>query len=254
MRIDLNADAGESFGAWSMGDDQSLLSAVTSLNLACGFHAGDPSVIRSTIRLAARAGVRIGAHPGYPDLQGFGRRAMGIAPDEVEDLVLYQVAAVQGIARAENAHFAHVKPHGALYNEAARDRALALAIARGVAAADSGLMLIGLAGSRLLEAGREVGLAVLAEAFADRAYLRDGSLAPRNTPGAVIHEPEIVAQRAVSIALEGRVRSMDGRADVIVRADTLCIHGDTPGAAALARTVRSALEAAGVRVAAPERT
>jgi UPF0271 protein len=252
MRIDLNADAAESYGAWVLGDDTALLSQVTSINVACGFHAGDPSVIRQTIRLAAKAGVRVGAHPGYPDLQGFGRRSMALAPGEIEDLVLYQVAALLGIARAEGVRLAHVKPHGALYNQAASDATRARAVARAVASLEPRLMLVGLAGSELMEAGAGAGLRVLAEAFADRAYLPDGSLAPRHLTGAVIQDPGLVAERALGIARDGRVRSLDGDSDVAVRADTLCIHGDTPGAADLARAVRAALESAGVRVVAPD--
>ena len=251
MRVDLNADAGESFGAWALGDDAALLESVTSVNVACGFHAGDPSIIRRTIRLAARAGVRVGAHPGYPDLQGFGRRTMALGPGEVEDIVLYQVSAVLGMARAEGVRLAHVKPHGALYNQAARDPALAAAIARAVVSLESGLMLVALAGSALLQAGVDAGLPVAAEAFADRAYFADGTLAPRHLGGAVIRDVDVVAARAVTIVREGRVRTLDGEADVSVRADTLCIHGDTPGAATLARVIRTALEAAGVLVSAP---
>ena len=176
---------------------------------------------------------------------------MSLAPRDVEDLVLYQVAALLGVARAEGARVAHVKPHGALYNQAARDRALAGAIADAVGKLDARLVLIGLAGSAILDAGRQRGLQVEAEAFADRAYLPDGSLAPRNRDGAVIQDPDAVAARAVRIARDGRVTSIDGGSDVALRADTLCVHGDTPGAAALARTIRAALEAAGVRVAAP---
>jgi UPF0271 protein len=251
MRVDLNADAGESFGTWALGDDAALLSSVTSVNVACGFHAGDPSVIRRTVRLAADAGVRVGAHPGYPDLQGFGRRAMVMTPSEVEDVVLYQVAALLGIARAAGVDLAHVKPHGALYNQAAGDQRLASAIARAAASLHTPLMLVGLAGSALIQAGIDAGLRVVAEAFADRAYLADGSLAPRHMEGAIIHDPALVAGRAVRIVRDGCVQSLDGKALVPVRADTLCIHGDTPGAPSLARAVRAALEAAGVRVTPP---
>jgi UPF0271 protein len=251
MRVDLNTDAGESFGAWALGDDVALLTHVTSVNVACGFHAGDPSVIRRTIRLAADAGLRIGAHPGYPDLQGFGRRAMALTPREVEDVVLYQVAALLGIARAEGVRLAHVKPHGALYNRAATDPDLASAIARAVASLDPRLVLVGLAGSSLMKAAAEAGLPGAAEAFADRAYLADGSLAPRHLPGAVIHDVDLVARRAIAIVRDGHVPSLESDSDVPVRADTLCIHSDTPRAAELARSVRAALEGAGVRVVAP---
>jgi UPF0271 protein len=251
MRIDLNADAGESFGVWSMGDDHVLFEQITSVNIACGLHAGDPSVMRETVRRAADADLRVGAHPGYPDLQGFGRRSMGLTPREVEDLVLFQVAALAGVARAEGVRVAHVKAHGALYNQAARDRVVASAIARAVGRLDADLVFVGLAGSAMLDAAREVGLRVEAEAFADRAYLPDGSLAPRSQAGSVIHDPSIVAARAVRIVRDRCVTCLDGRSDITVHADTLCIHGDTPGASALAARIREALEAAGVRVAAP---
>jgi len=251
MQIDLNADAGESFGVWSMGDDSALFEQITSVNVACGFHAGDPSVMRETVRRAADAGLRIGAHPGYPDLQGFGRRSMGLSPREIEDMVLFQVAALAGVARAEGVRVAHVKAHGALYNQAARDRVVASAIARAVGRLDAGLVFVGLAGSAMLDAAREVGLQVEAEAFADRAYLPDGSLAPRSQAGSVIHDPAVVAARAVRIVRDRSVTCLDQRSDVTVHADTLCLHGDTPGASALAARIREALEAAGVRVAAP---
>jgi UPF0271 protein len=251
MRVDLNADAGESFGTWAIGDDAALLPYVTSVNVACGFHAGDPSVIRRTIRLAAEVGVRVGAHPGYPDLQGFGRRSMALTPSEAEDVVLYQVAALLGIAHAEGVDLAHVKPHGALYNQAAGDQRLASAIARATASLQPRLILVGLAGSALIQAGIDAGLRVVAEAFADRAYLADGSLAPRHMEGAILHDPTLVGARAVGIVREGCVPSLDGKALVPVRADTLCIHGDTPGAPSLARAVRAALEAAGIRVTPP---
>ncbi len=253
MRIDLNADAGESFGAWSMGYDTALFPHVTSVNIACGFHAGDPSVLRRTIRMAAAAGLRVGAHPGLPDLQGFGRRSMGLTPSEVEDVVLYQVAAVAGIARAEGVRIAHVKPHGALYNQAVGDPSIADAIARAVAKADPMLVLVGLAGSALVDAARRAGLQGEAEAFADRAYLADGSLVPRGLEGAVIDDLATVAARAVGIVRDRCVSTLNGAAELDLRADTLCIHGDTPGASGLARAVRMALEAAGVRVAAPQR-
>ena len=231
MRVDLNADAGESFGAWALGDDAALFSHVTSVNVG--------------------RGVRIGAHPGYPDLQGFGRRAMALTSGEVEDLVLYQVAALLGMAAAEGVRLAHVKPHGALYNQGATDPALASAIARAVASLDPRLVLVGPAGSALIQAATDAGLPTAAEAFADRAYLSDGSLAPRHLAGALIHDVDIVARRAIRIVRDGRVPTLDADRDVPVRADTLCIHGDTPGAPELARTVRAALEGAGVRVAAP---
>lgn len=247
MQIDLNADLGESFGAWRMGDDGALMASITSANVACGFHAGDPGVMRRTIRLAREHGVAVGAHPGYPDLAGFGRREMQMATGEVEDLVLYQVAAVAGVAAAEGVRLQHVKPHGALYNQACRDRALADAIARAVAAFDSSLILLGLPESELLHAGEHAGLRVAAEVFADRAYEPDGSLTPRRKAGAVIHDREAVVQRAVRMAREKSVVATDGSI-VPLTADTICLHGDTPGAGELARLVRDGLEAAGVTV------
>ncbi len=246
--IDLNADVGESFGAWSMGADELLLSFVTSVNVACGFHAGDPLVIDRTVALAVKAGVAVGAHPGYWDLRGFGRRALSADPAEIEADVLYQVGAAQAFARAHGVPLAHVKPHGALYNQAVADEALARAIARGIARAGSGLRFVGLATSVTMRRAAEAAqLSFVAEAFADRAYRPDGTLAPRGTPGAVIVEPERAAAQAVGIARDGSVVATDG-SRVALRADTLCLHGDTPGAVAIARAVRRGLEAAGVAV------
>jgi UPF0271 protein len=250
VRIDLNADVGESFGAWSLGEDEALIPHVTSVNVACGAHAGDPRTIDRTIALAVEHGVAVGAHPGYPDLAGFGRRPMDLAPDEIEASVLYQLAAVAGFARAHGTALRHVKAHGALYNRAARDEAAAAAIARAVQRFDPSLALVGLAGSALLAAGRDAGLAVLAEAFTDRAYEPDGSLRGRQHPDALLADPLDTARQAVRIACEGRVTAIDGR-DIEVRADTLCVHGDAPGAAARAAAVRAALLAAGVEVVAP---
>lgn len=245
--MDLNADLGESFGAWTMGDDAALMPVVTSANIACGFHAGDPGVMRRTVALAVQHGVAVGAHPGFPDLVGFGRRPLHAAPAEVEDLVLYQIGALAGIAAAAGTRVRHVKPHGALYLMACRDRALADAVARATAAFDPGLVLVALPGSALLEAGRALGLRTAAEGFADRAYEPDGSLVPRHRPGAVIHDRDLVVARAVRMATTREVVAADGSV-VPVAIDTLCVHGDTPGAAALARAIRVALEAAGVEI------
>jgi len=247
MRIDLNADVGESFGAYAIGDDEALLAAVTSASVAAGFHAGDPGVLRRTIRLARGSGVALGAHPGFQDLAGFGRREMGVSPSDAEDLVLYQIAAVAGIARSEGARLQHVKPHGALYNMAATDPGLAEAIARAVRAFDPSLILFGLPGSALLAAGRSAGLRVAAEGFADRAYRRDGTLAPRSMPDSVISDPAAVVSRAVRMVVDGVVTAIDGTIVPIV-ADTLCVHGDTPGAGRLAASLRTGLEAAGINV------
>lgn len=247
MRIDINSDMGESFGAYTIGHDAGLMKAITSANLAAGFHAGDPSVLRETIRLARAHGVAVGAHPGFPDLVGFGRRELNATPREAEDLVLYQVAAVAGVAGSEGVRLQHVKPHGALFNMAVRSAELAGAIARAVAAFDRALILFGLPGSEILAAGRAAGLRVAAEVFADRAYEPDGSLVSRREPGAVIHDPDAVVARAVRMAKEGTVVAADGSL-VSLAADTICVHGDTPGSDDLAARIRRGLEAAGVAV------
>jgi len=248
MRIDLNSDLGEAFGAWPMGQDGLLMPLISSANVACGFHAGDPGTIRQTVRLARKHGVAVGAHPGLPDLVGFGRREMQVAPNEVEDMVLYQIGALAAMARSEGVPLQHVKAHGALYNMACRDEHLAEAIARAVVAFDPALVLFGLPGSALLQAGLDAGLPVAAEAFADRAYLPDGSLAPRSQPGAVIHDVDAVVGRAVTMVTEQTVVTTDG-STIEFEVDTLCLHGDTPGAAALAAAIRRGLEDAGVTIA-----
>jgi UPF0271 protein len=232
-----------------MGDDAGLIPLVTSVNIACGAHAGDPSTIEHAVRVAVRHGVAVGAHPGYPDLVGFGRRDLDMQSEELEASLVYQIGAVDAFAREAGLTLRHVKPHGALYNRAAHDPALASTIARAVRRVSADLVLVALAGSDLIEAGRAAGLAVAAEAFADRAYEADGSLRSRRLPDALLPTAEAAAEQAVAIARDGVVRAHDGRI-VEVRADTICIHGDTPGAAAYARAVRSALEAAGVTVAA----
>ena len=247
VRIDLNADVGESFGPYSIGQDAGLMKSITSASIAAGFHGGDPSVLRATIRLAKASGVAVGAHPGFPDLAGFGRRELRIAPTEAEDLVLYQVAAVAGVAAAEGLRLQHVKPHGALYTMAARDPVLAAAIARAVAAFDRSLILFGPPGSALLDAARAVGLQVAAEAFADRAYEPEGGLTPRDRPGAVIDEPAAVVTRAVRLVIGRTVTAIDGTL-VPLEAATLCLHGDTRESAALGAQVRAGLEAAGISV------
>ncbi len=247
-RIDLNCDCGESFGPWSLGADDEVLPHVTAANVACGGHAGDPTVMRRTVRLCRELGVAVGAHPGYPDLQGFGRRALPMTPAEIEAAVLAQIGALHAIARAEGVTLTHVKAHGALYNVAARDPAVAEAIARAVAAFSRELVLVGLAGSLLVSAGEAAGLRVAREAFADRGYAADGSLLPRGAPGALILDPEDNLAQALRIVTEGHALSPEG-ARVPIAADTLCIHGDTPGAAARAARLRQGLAAAGVTVA-----
>ncbi len=247
MRIDINSDLGESFGAYTIGHDAGLMKAITSANVAAGFHGGDPSVLRETIRMAKANGVAVGAHPGFPDLVGFGRRELNVTPKEAEDFVLYQVAAVAGVARAEGLVLQHVKPHGALFNMAVRHRELSDAIARGVAAFDRTLILFGLPGSEILAAGRAAGLRVAAEVFADRAYEPDGSLASRRKPGAVIHDADAVVARAVRMIKDRSVVAIDGSI-VKLEADTICVHGDTPGSDVLAAKIRAGFEAAGVTV------
>ncbi|WP_129627044.1 LamB/YcsF family protein [Candidatus Oscillochloris fontis] len=245
--IDLNCDCGESFGPWPMGDDAAILPHVTSANVACGGHAGDPSTMRHTVRLCKQLGVAVGAHPGYPDLPGFGRRSMAIAPSEVEDLVLAQIGALAAMAHAEGISLRHVKPHGALYNDATHNPLLAAAIARAVASFNPALVLIGLAGSILLDAGRAAGLRVVGEGFADRAYEPDGRLRNRQVPAAMIDDPQHSLAQALQIALHGQVISYTGN-PVSIQAATICIHGDTPAAAQRAAIVRHGLEVAGVVV------
>jgi UPF0271 protein len=247
MRIDINSDMGESFGAYIIGHDAGLMESITSANVAAAFHGGDPSVLRATIRLAKAKGVAVGAHPGFPDLVGFGRRNMDVTPQEAEDFVLYQVAAVAGVAKAEGVALQHVKPHGALFNMAVRNAELSAAIARAVAAFDRSLILFGLPGSEILNAGRAAGLRVAAEVFADRAYEPDGSLASRRKRGSVLHDPAAVVARAVRMVTERTVVAIDGT-EVRLDADTICVHGDTPGSDDLAARIRAGLEAAGVTV------
>jgi UPF0271 protein len=248
VRVDLNADLGEAFGAYAMGADEAVLAYVSSANVACGFHAGDPTVIDRTVARAVRAGVAVGAHPSHFDLRGFGRREIAADPAEVEADVVYQVGAVAAFARSHGSHLTHVKPHGALYNQAARDEALARAVARGVARCSRDLVLVGLAGSVPMRRAAEAeGLRFAAEAFADRAYDAEGRLVPRSRPGALITDPASAAAKAVRIVCEGAVVSVDGTR-VPMAADTLCLHGDNPHVLEIARAVREALETAGVTV------
>jgi len=248
VRVDLNADLGEAFGAYAMGADEAVLAYVSSANVACGFHAGDPMVIDRTVARAVRAGVAVGAHPSHFDLRGFGRREIAADPAEVEADVVYQVGAVAAFARAHGSHLTHVKPHGALYNQAAGDEALARAVARGTARVGRELVLVGLAGSAAMRRAAEAeGLRFAAEAFADRAYDGSGRLVPRSRPGALITDPSSAAAKAVRIVREGRVAAIDGTT-VEMAVDTLCLHGDNPHALEIARAVREALEAAGVTV------
>ena len=247
-RVDLNADLGESFGVYTLGDDAALLRVVTSANIACGFHAGDPSTMARAVRLAAASGVALGAHPGLPDLAGFGRRRLDIAPAEVRDLVTYQIGALAGFAAREGRALRHVKPHGALYALAEEDPAIAAAIAQAVREYDRALWVFGLSGGRLVAAGGALGLRTASEVFADRAYSPDGSLVPRTEPDAVLHDPELVASRMALWARTGTLLAADGRTALTLAADTICLHGDAPGASALAVRVRSVLEAEGIKV------
>ncbi len=248
MRIDLNADIGESFGAYTIGADAELMPNITSANVACGFHGGDPAVMRRTVRMAREAGVSVGAHPGFQDLAGFGRREIRVTAQEAEDIVLYQIGALAAIAKSEGLALRHVKPHGALYNMAVRDAALATAIARAVRAFDPSLILFALPGSELMRAGEDCGLTVAAEGFADRSYEPDGSLTPRSRASAVIHDPSLVVDRAVRMATEGKVTAAGG-SELLMRVQTICTHGDTPGAQELTRAIRAGLVRAGVTVA-----
>jgi UPF0271 protein len=247
--LDLNCDMGEGFGAWTMGDDAALLDHVTSANIACGFHAGDPGTIHRTVKLALEKGVAVGAHPSLPDLQGFGRRRMNVSAQEAYDLVVYQVGALAGFAAACGGKLSHVKAHGALYNMAAKDAGLAQAIAKAVKDFDPRLILFGLAGSELVRAGEQAGLKTANEVFADRTYQADGSLTPRTQPDAMIHDPALALAQVRRMIKEGKVASINGP-DVAVKPDTLCIHGDEPGAVEFARRIRAALDADGVRVTA----
>ncbi len=246
MQIDLNSDMGESFGAYTIGADEEVLRWVTSANVACGWHGGDPRVMRQTVERAKALGVAVGAHPSYPDLLGFGRRVMQITRGEARDYVLYQIGALRAFAEALGVRLQHVKPHGAIYNAAAGDRELSLGIAEGIADAGGELILVGLPGSELVRAGQALGLRVAREAFGDRAYNEDGSLVSRRLAGSLITDPAAVADRVLEM-VRGGVTAITG-ARIPVEADTICLHGDTPGAGAIARRVREHLEAAGIRL------
>ena len=248
MRIDLNADLGESYGTWVLGDDAAMLDLVTSANVACGFHAGDPLTLRTTCRYAAERGVVVGAQIGYRDVAGFGRRFIDMEPEELVAEVVYQLGALEAIARVEGTRVSYVKPHGALYNAVVHHEAQAEAVVSAVHAHDPSLPILGLPGGVLLQLAVEVGIRTVTEAFADRGYTSDGRLVPRSDPGALIHDPDVVARRVLRLVTEGVVESVDG-VDVEVRADSVCLHGDTPGAVAMARATRTLLVEAGVEIA-----
>ena len=247
-RIDLNADLGEGFGVWRLGDDDALLGVVSSANVACGFHAGDPLTMRTVCASAVAGGVSIGAQVAYRDLAGFGRRFVDVAPDELTADVLYQLAALDGVARSAGGRVSYVKPHGALYNAVVHHERQARALVDAVSAYDPGLAVLGLPGSALLRLAGEAGLRTVPEGFADRGYTPDGTLVPRGEPGAVVRDPAAVAGRAVRMAADGTVLAVDGT-PVRVGVESVCVHGDTPGAVGLARSVRAALESAGLTVA-----
>lgn len=245
--VDLNCDCAESFGAYPMGDDAAMLDVVTSANVACGFHGGDPEVMAATFRLAKQKGVAVGAHPGFPDLWGFGRRRIPFTPGEIERLVAYQVGAAQALAAYAGHRLTYVKAHGAMSNIAMEEIDTARAIAKACKAVDPGLVFLAVAGTELERAGEEAGLTVVREIFADRAYTDEGLLVSRSQPGAVLHDTEEAASRAVAMVEEGAVIALSGKR-VPVGIDSICVHGDSPGAVAMARAVRSRLEAAGVKL------
>lgn len=241
-KIDLNCDLGESFGAYTIGLDQELLPNISSANVACGFHASDPIVMSETVAACKSAGVGVGAHPGYPDLQGFGRRNMNIPPKELKAIVQYQLGALQAFCDANGVTMQHVKPHGAMYNMAGKDETMAMAICEGIFEVNKDLILLGLSGSQLLLSAEKSGLKAASEVFADRAYQEDGSLVPRGSPGAMIEDEEEAVRRVIRMAKEGIVTANTGR-DIPIRADSVCVHGDSPKALAFVQKIRAALEA-----------
>ncbi|OGP88204.1 MAG: lactam utilization protein LamB [Deltaproteobacteria bacterium RBG_16_48_10] len=250
MRMDLNSDVGESFGAYKLGLDEEVIPHITSANIACGFHAGDPGVMRHTVALAKKFGVEVGAHPGFPDLMGFGRRNMDATLEEIQDYVVYQMGALQVFAHAQGLKLQHVKPHGALYNMAAANPKMWDAIAEAVAKVDKEMILVALASSNrdvLAEIGKRHGVRFAFEAFPDRAYKSDGSLASRREKGAVIQDHGVVAQRALKMAFEGKVIATDGT-EIELKADTLCVHGDNPAAVQMVKKIQESFKASGVEV------
>lgn len=240
-RIDLNSDLGESFGAYTVGLDREVIDYVSSVNVACGYHAGDPMVMDRTVATAKQAGVAVGAHPGFPDLMGFGRRNLACSPKEIKAYVQYQLGALLAFTAAKGVKLQHCKPHGALYNMAAKEMDLARAIAEAVAEVDKDIILMGLAGSKMLEAGRQAGLRVASEVFADRAYQADGSLVPRTQVGAVIHDREEAIARTIRMVTENKVTAITGE-EVAIQAHSICVHGDNPSAVAFVKDIRKALE------------
>ena len=248
-RVDLNSDLGESFGSYKLGMDDEVIKHVTSVNIACGWHAGDPLVMDRTVKAAVREGTAIGAHPGFPDLLGFGRRNLAATPEEVKAYVKYQLGALMAFAKANGAAIQHVKAHGALYNMAAKDAKLAAAIAEAIREVDQNIILMGLANSEMINAGKEMGLKTANEVFADRAYNPDGTLVSRSLPGAVIHDADLAISRVVRMVKEGKVQAVNGE-DIEIKADSICVHGDNPEAVEFTRKIRARLEQEGVEVTA----
>lgn len=246
--IDLNSDLGESFGQWQMGNDEAMLNVVSSANIACGFHAGSPAGILKTLKAAKANNVQVGAHVSYPDLVGFGRRNMDVATDELTADVIYQIGAIKGLATSIGTKVTYVKPHGALYNTIVHDKRQAMAVIDALCAVDSTLTLVALAGSKLIEWAKESGLSVVAEAFADRAYHADGTLVSRKEVGAVLHEPDLVADRMLQLVNDGGVMSIEGQF-VRIEAGSICVHGDSAGALAMAQKVRQKLQQNGINIA-----
>lgn len=246
-KVDLNADLGESFGAYTIGMDQEVLKHITSANVACGFHAGDPLAMAKTVALAKAAGTAVGAHPGYPDLMGFGRRNLSVTPEEAKAYIQYQLGALLAFTKAAGIHLQHVKPHGAFYNMAAVDEKLAVAICEGIYEVDPELILLGLAGSKHITAAQKVGLRSASEVFADRGYMNDGTLVPRRLPGAMIHDRAEAIARTVRMVKEGVVESIDGQL-IPIKADSICVHGDNPDAIGFTEAIRSRLIEEGVTI------
>ena len=250
MSVDLNCDIGESFGAYQFGNDQAVMDFVSSVNIACGFHAGDPAVMRKTVQLALEKKLAIGAHPGLPDLAGFGRREMAISPDDAFNMVVYQLGALSAFVQAEGGSMHHVKPHGALYNMAAANMELAEAIAEAVYRVNPNLIVYGLSGSQLVKAAQKLRLKAASEVFADRTYQQDGSLRSRKLPGAVISSPEKAAEQLLLMVKKGKVVSVEG-VEIAVQADTVCLHGDNPHAVEFARHLYRLLKNEGISLQAP---
>ena len=247
ISIDLNADLGESFGRYTLGMDEKIMEVISSANIACGFHAGDPMVMERTVRLAAEAGIAIGAHPGFPDLMGFGRRNMAVSPEEARAYILYQLGALDAFLRPMGIRMRHVKPHGALYNMAAADEQLARAICGAVNDFDPELRLVGLSGSLLIRAAEKTGLRAISEVFADRAYEADGSLVSRRKPGAIISDEREALRRVIRMVKEGKVKAINGE-EIAIRAESVCVHGDGEKALLFAKSIREALTANDIQV------